>query len=155
MFKKWSDSISAIVLLSFSIAICYQASRYPLGTISKIGPGFLPLYMGIALAVLSIIILLGTLLRPIEGGSSPWNNMIRKKASRVISVFLCMVAYAFLIGRLGFPITTFLFTLTLFKFVESYNLVPSILGALAASIVNYLIFSLWLQCQFPKGWLGI
>ncbi len=150
-----SDSISAVILLSFSIAVCYQSSRYPFGTISKIGPGFMPFYMGIALAALSIIILLRTLLRPTEEGSASWNQMTGRKALRVLMVFFCTVAYAFVLKNLGFPITTFLFTLILFKFVESYGSVPSILGAMAASIGNYLIFTLWLQCQFPKGWLGI
>ncbi len=150
-----SDSISAIVLLSFSLAVCYQSSRYPFGTISKIGPGFVPFYMGIALAALSMIILLRALLRPIEEGFTPWNHMSGCKALRVLVVFFCTVAYAFLLKNVGFPISTFLFTLTLFKFVESYRPIPSILGAVAASIANYLIFSLWLQCQFPKGWLGI
>jgi len=150
-----SESVGAIVLLSFSIFVCYQASRYPLGTIGKIGPGFLPFYMGVLLAALSTIILLRVLLGPIEKDVPPWKNTTKKKALRVICVFLCMVAYAFLLKRLGFPVTTFLFTLTLLKLAESYSWVASTLIAMAASLANYLIFSLWLQGQFPKGWLGI
>jgi len=66
-----------------------------------------------------------------------------------------MVAYAFLVDKLGFPITTFCFILILFKVCESYRWVPAVLGALVASLGTYLIFGLWLQCQFPKGWFGI
>jgi hypothetical protein len=135
--------------------VCYQANRYPLGTISKIGPGFLPFYMGILLAALSVIILLRVLLGPIEKDVPPWKNITKKKALRVIGVLICMVAYAFLLKKFGFPVTTFLFTLTLLKLAESYSWIASTLIAMAASLGNYLIFSLWLQGQFPKGWLGI
>lgn len=148
------EAVSAIVLLSFSIAISYQASRYPFGKLSKIGPGFLPFYLGLVLIALSIIILLKTFLEPMGGGITQ-NSLKKEKVFRVASVFFSMVAYAFFIGRLGFPITTFFFVFALFRVAEGYKWIPSIVGALATTICNYLVFDLWLQCQFPKGWLGI
>jgi len=45
--------------------------------------------------------------------------------------------------------------LALFKFIESYGWFSSTLGALGTSLGTYLIFDLWLQCQFPKGFWGI
>jgi len=152
---KRKETISAIVLLTFSVAISYQASHYPFGTVSKVGPGFVPFYLGIVLAVLSIIILIKTILRSKEEGCPAGDALGKRKFIRVFLVFFSMVAYAFLIEKLGFPITTFLFTLVLFKFIESYGWVSSTLGALGTSIGNYLIFDLWLQCQFPKGFWGI
>jgi putative tricarboxylic transport membrane protein len=152
---KRKEAISAIVLLSFSIAISYQASHYPFGTVSKVGPGFVPFYLGIALAVLSIIILIKTILMSKGEGRPAGEAFGRKKIVRVFLVFFSMVAYAFLIDKLGFPITTFIFTLVLFRFIESYGWVSSTLWALGTSLGNYLIFDLWLQCQFPKGFWGI
>lgn len=152
---KRKEAISGIVLLSFSIAISYQASRYPFGTVSKVGPGFVPFYLGIVLAVLSIIILIKTIFKSKEEGSPAEDASVKRKFARVFLVFFSMVAYAFLIDKLGFPITTFLFTLALFKFIESYGWFSSTLGALGTSLGNYLIFDLWLQCQFPKGFWGI
>lgn len=149
------EAISAIVLLSFSIAICFQAGRYPFGTVSKVGPGFVPFYLGIVLAVLSIIILIKTVVRSEEEGIPGGDALGKRKFTRVFLVFFSMVAYAFLIDKLGFPMTTFFFTLVLFKFIESYGWVSSTLGALGTSLGNYLIFDLWLQCQFPKGFWGI
>jgi hypothetical protein len=147
------QSLSAIVLLTFSLAISFQASRYPFGTVSKVGPGFLPFYLGLVLAGLSVILLLKAMLAPDpEEAKAP---LTMGKMLRVISVFFSMVAYAFLLSRLGFPITTFIFTLVLFKFAESYRWVPAVLGALATAVVNYFVFGVWLQCQFPAGWLGV
>jgi hypothetical protein len=137
------------------MAISFQASRYPFGTVSKVGPGFLPFYLGIVLAVLAIIILIKTILRPMEEGLPEKGVLGKRKLVRVFFVFFSMAAYAFLMGKLGFPITTFIFTFVLFKFIESYGWVSSTWGALATSIGNYLIFDLWLQCQFPSGFWGI
>ena len=149
------ESVSATVLLSFSLAVCFQAARYPFGSVSRIGPGFLPFYSGLALAGLSLVILLQALLAPGREEPEPIGGAGKRNILKVAAVFFSMGAYAFLLDRLGFPITTFLFTLILFKFCESYRWMPALLGGLIASIGNYLIFSLWLQCQFPKGWLGI
>ena len=149
------ESVSAIVLLSFSLAVCFQAVRYPLGSISKMGPGFLPFYSGLALAALSLGILLHALLTPGRKVPEPTEGSRTRNILKVGAVFFSMGAYAFLLDKLGFPITTFFFTLILFKFCESYRWIPALLGALVASLGTYLIFGLWLQCQFPKGWLGI
>jgi len=121
--------------------------------VSKVGPGFLPFYLGLILAGLSVILLLKAILAPEpEKEKEP---LVMGKMLRVVSVFFSMVAYAFLLSRLGFPITTFLFTLVLFKFAESYKWMPALLGALATSIINHFVFGVWLQCQFPTGWLGM
>jgi len=153
---KSKGLISAIVLLSFSIGICYQASRYPFGTVSKIGPGFFPFYLSIALAALSFIILIRAILRGAEEVSpSATGSITKEKALRVILVLIFSLLYTWAMGRLGFPIATFLFIVGVFKFVESYSWFLSILGAVSISLSSYLLFGVWLQCQFPKGWLGI
>ncbi len=151
---RW-DSAVAAVLLSFAIFVCVQASRYPFGDISEIGPAFLPFYLGLLLAALSTAILLRALLSPVEKDSTPLKNIAGKRVLRVVGVFFSMVAYAFFLKRLGFPVTTFLFTLGLLRLAESYRWLTSTLIATAASIGSYVIFSLWLQGQFPKGWLGL
>jgi len=150
-----SDSAGAVVLLSFALFVCYQAGRYPLGTIGKIGPGFLPLYLGILLAALAVIILLRSLFAAAEIGAPAWKGITVRKILRVASVLLCAAAYTFLLNKLGFLVATFLFTLILLKIAESYSWLASVLIAGTASAGNFLIFRVWLQGQFPKGWLGI
>ena len=151
---KTKESISAIVLLSFCAAISYQAGHYPFGSLSRIGPGFFPFCLSLVLATLSIVIIVKAIFQPDEKGPVSGSLLTKAKVLRVVVIFCLMVAYGFLLSRLGFLVTTFLFTFTLFKFVEPHNWVLSTLGALAASIGNHLLFDVWLQCQFPSGWLG-
>ena len=150
-----SDSAGAVVLLSFALFVCYQAGRYPFGTLGKFGPGFLPLYLGILLAALAVIILIRALFAAAETGPPPWEGITARKVLRVVSVLLCTAAYTFFLNKLGFLVATFLFTLILLKIAESYSWLASVLIAGIASAGNFLIFQVWLQGQFPKGWLGI
>jgi hypothetical protein len=150
-----SDCVSSIVLIVFSVAVCYQASQYPFGEIRRIGPGFVPFYSGMILGLLSLCIFLRSLLHRIQESPIPLEKLTRTKLVRVFSVLFLMLAYPFLISRLGFFLTTFLFCLIVFKYVESFKWTASLFGALGTSIFMYLVFSFWLQCQFPKGWLGI
>lgn len=148
------EIISAIVLLSFAAFIGYNAGRYPFGSLSRIGPGFFPFYLSMALAAVSLVILTKTILNPAKDVSTPAGFLTKEKALRVALLLTLVIVYLWSMGRLGFPIATFLFILALFKFVESFSWTSSVLGALAISIGNYLLFGVWLQCQFPKGWLG-
>ena len=150
-----SDSAWAVVLLSFALFVCYKAGRYPLGTLGKIGPGFLPFYLGILLAALAVTILLRTIFAAAEMGAHVWKGFPGRKVLRVVFVLVCMAAYTFFLNKLGFMVATFFFTLILLKIAESYSWGASILIAGSASAGNFLIFQVWLQGQFPKGWLGI
>lgn len=50
--------LDVIALLLFSLVVCYESFRLPLGSTWKPGPGFFPLLLGVALGVLSLIFLL-------------------------------------------------------------------------------------------------
>ena len=86
------ESISAIVLLFFSLAVCFQAVRYPFGSISKMGPGFLPFYSGLALAALSLGILLHALLASGRKEPGLTEGLKRRNILKVGAVFFSMVA---------------------------------------------------------------
>ncbi len=150
-----SDSVCAVVLLSFALFVCYQAGGYPQGTLGKVGAGFLPFYLGILLAALAVIILLRAFFVREENEAPPWQGITARKVLRVVLVLLCAAAYTFFLNKLGFLVATFLFTLILLKIAESYSWLASFLIAGSASASNFLIFQVWLQGQFPKGWLGI
>jgi putative tricarboxylic transport membrane protein len=111
--------------------------------------------LGILLASLAVIILLRTFFVTEESEASPWRGITVRKILRVVFVLLCTAAYTFLLNKLGFLVATFLFTLILLKIAESYSWLASFLIAGSASAGNFLIFRVWLQGQFPKGWLGI
>ena len=82
--------------------------------------------------------------------------MARRHWKRFLNPLLTvaiLLGYILLLEPLGFLLTTFVCLLFLFKLSEPRRWVmPTILSACTATL-SYLIFSVWLQSQLPKGLL--
>ncbi len=72
-----------------------------------------------------------------------WKNLIFTS--------LALIAYALIMEKAGYLLTTFVFILFLFKTIEPQKWSLSILGAIITVFLSYIIFNVWLQCQFPDG----
>jgi hypothetical protein len=78
-----------------------------------------------------------------------WENFLT-----ALLTILTMVGYIILFRPLGFIPTTFLFLFFLFKLKEPKRwVIPMILSGVVV-VLSYLLFSVWLRCQFPKGILN-
>lgn len=64
------------------------------------------------------------------------------------------MAYAFLLEKAGFVVSTFLLLFVLFKAVEHQGWRLAVGGSLAVAIASYAIFDRWLMLQLPKGFWG-
>jgi putative tricarboxylic transport membrane protein len=64
-----------------------------------------------------------------------------------------LFGYIVLLEPLGFLLTTFLCLLPLFKLSEPERWVRPLVLSCSIAILSYLVFSVWLQCQLPKGLL--
>jgi len=147
------DRTSSLVWLAFSLLICIESFRLPLGSVREPGPGFLPLLVGVILAGLSAICFLQGRRVPSAGPKGVWYPAERWK--NLIWVLFSLFAYALLLDILGFLITTFLFLVCLFRFgMETQRWTRSLAGSAIASVSCYAVFELWLRTQLPKGILG-
>lgn len=147
------DAVAALVLLALSLGYTLEARRLP-AVKYAVGPGpaFLPVLLGVALALLSLI-LLGVALRK-RAGERPdfwagWPGTLR-----ILVILLALLGYAFLFERLGYVVSTTLFLAFLLAVVEPqpWWVVASI--PLVSSFLSYLLFVRGLKIPFPKGPLG-
>src|SRR5690606_7454128 len=98
------DILSGLIFLGIAAAFGYAASGYPLGTALRMGPGYFPLVLAGALAVLGLAIMAkGITAAAAEGeiGPVPWRGI------------------AFIIGALVFFGAT----------IKGIGLAPSVFGA--------------------------
>ncbi|HSR13900.1 MAG TPA: tripartite tricarboxylate transporter TctB family protein [Thermodesulfobacteriota bacterium] len=146
------DRVSGLIWLGLAVYICVEAVRLPLGSWRDPGPGFLPLGAGLGLALLSVVDLLRSNAGTAKAPPGPWYSRERWKA--VVLILLSLVAYSFLLDTLGFLVTTFLFLMLLFRFVEPQPWKIAIGGSALASVAAYVIFEVWLKTQLPPGILG-
>jgi len=147
-----------LIWVLIGIGICFGSIKLKLGDFHTPGAGFLPFFAGALLTIFGFVLMVSTLLsqarRQINGGSL--KDLTRRHWKSFLNPLLTvaiLLGYILLLDPLGFLLTTFVCLLLLFKLSEPRKWVmPTILSA-CTSVLSYLIFSVWLQSQLPKGLL--
>ena len=147
--SRW-NTISALVLLAFSLVVGLKAGTFPLGDLKSVGPGFFPIVLSFLLGLLSVLLLFTSLLDRTDKRRITWPKGWLGIGGVLISLF----AYGFFLKSLGFSLTTFLFSLALLKYGYPGKWVLPLGGALATTLFALLIFKYWLGTPFPAGWIG-
>ena len=146
-----ADQISSALLLVFGAGFVAGARQYPYWTPTGPGSGFLPFWLGLAMAVLAAMLLVGATRRPDAGPA--WLPGGRALV-RLVVVIVATAAFVWLLPVLGMTIGTFLFLVGLLRFLEGHTWVATLGVAVATSAVNWLVFTHWLHVPFPIGVLG-
>jgi len=149
--SKWlkGDVVSGGVLAALGVYIISEAWRWDYSTAEGPGPGFFPIWYGIAMLLLSLVLVVRTASSATAGKSTDWGGI-----GRALTVW---AAFAFAIALMKFiGFLTALALLTLFVVAVMYGRPLKV--ALAAAIGNaigfYLLFGFALQLNLPAGPLG-
>lgn len=150
-----TDQWSGVVLLIVSACIFWGSALLPYGNVRNPGPGFLPLWLGVILGVLSIGLILQSSLQKRKG--KMLRELLAEKIRwvKVLSTVIALIAYALLMDYVGFLVITFLFIAYLIRFIDPQPWKKAIGWALVGSVGSHLVFNVWLQLRLPKGFLGI
>lgn len=146
------DRFSSIFWLLIAILICFYSYRIGIGVVNDPGIGFVFFYSGIFIGIISIMVFVRSYSKSQASTSKIFENVNWVKIILVLSYIL---GFALFLEKLGFIISTFLLIGLLLITIESKSLYIVILVALAASLVSYALFELWLHVRLPKGILGI
>ena len=139
------------IVLGVSLGIASIALR--LGDFRNPGPGFMPFIAGVFLAAFGIILAVQVGSKEIEKDRtfmikrlwSSWNHR------ELVFTLLALIGYILLLTPLGFIFTTFLFLFFLFKISDPKRWFLPLSSSLSLTVFTYLIFAIWLKCQFPRG----
>jgi len=139
--------------IGMGVLICLLAWKSKIGSFREPGPGFVAFISGIFVSMIGLVIGLSELLSKISLRSSTDLNQTFSIASwpRLIYTIVLLLSYALLLNTLGYILTTFLVMWGLFYDREKSCWVSSCLASLASVGVTYLVFQVWLRCQFPRG----
>jgi putative tricarboxylic transport membrane protein len=147
-----------LIWVLLGIGICVGSISLKLGDFHTPGAGFLPFFAGALLGIFGLILMLSTLLSPTREKKSiedhkdpvkqPWRSFLNPALTVVI-----LFGYILILESLGFLLTTFVCLLLLFKLSEPKKWVTPLALSGATAVLSYLVFSVWLQCQLPKGLL--
>jgi len=149
---KTLDQTSSLFWLLVSILVFAESLRIGIGTFQNPGMGFMTFGASGILGILSLVLFLQASGRKEDLRHKPLfaGTMWR----RILFVLLVLTVYARVMPVLGYLITTFLLMSLLFGVLERKKIWFVLLYALLATLFTHLVFSKWLNCQFPQGLFG-
>ena len=145
------DVVSGAVLAALGVFIISEARQWTYSSPEGPGPGFLPLWYGIAMVVLSLVLIAGSFMRSVPDAGKPvdWRGV-----GRALTVWTAFAGCVVLLKMTGFLIALGL--LTLFVVAVMYGKPLKVALAVAAGNAAgfYLVFPFALGVSLPVGPLG-
>ncbi len=152
---KKADRIFGLIGLGLSLWCYLESTRLTYKTEFTPGPGFMPFWVGVVLALLSCYLLFDSFIRKPSGKDDAKLLPATHALLRVGAILLSLVIATAVMSYLGFPLTLVLLTMAILRFLERYSIVKSVGYGIAYAVVTWFIFEYILSMGFPKGFLGI
>jgi len=121
-----------------------------LGTPRAPKPGFLIFWMGIIIMILGAAFSVHSFSAAREDKKYRWKG---RQWPKGIKMMLALFLYAAVFHWLGFILSTFFLLLFLFKGLEPQRWGMALLFSAVTVTICYLVFSIFLELQFPPGLL--
>jgi putative tricarboxylic transport membrane protein len=152
---KKADRIYGVIGLGLALWAYLESRKFDYMTEFTPGPGFMPFWVGVVLAVLSFYLIIDSFVR--TAGKKDNAKLLPEKHAlyRVGAIMLMLFGVRYTMNLLGFPLTLALFTTVILLLLEHYSIFKSVSYGIAYSAVTWLIFGYMLSMGFPKGFLGI
>ncbi len=147
------DFFSSLFWVVCSLLIILGSLWLPLGELHNPGPGFLPLLVGVLMAILSTILLWQSV--RIHKVQEALHVLESRNLFKLIATFLAMLIYVPVFSLLGFLLATIPLMIFLFKAIGEMGWKISLVGGTLISLSIYVVFKVWLEVQFPIGVWGI
>ena len=147
-FARRGDFWSGLALAALGAYILVTAHRWDYMTEEGPGAGFFPMWYGGVMLALSILLVVGAVLKPSEHAEVRW-----KDVSRAMGAWLAFVACVAIMPVVGFVIAFALLTVFIVKVMCGERLRTAIIVAVAGSAGFYALFVLALDLSLPRGML--
>lgn len=144
------DAVVAAVLLGLAAAAIVESGRLPFGTVRNPGEGFFPWWLGVALAVLAVVLLA----RALRGHGARRTGEAGARVGRVVTLLAALGAYSLALEPVGYPLSTFLLVLLTLAPSVRREVLPAVGFAAAVAGASYVLFAVWLEVPLPPGPLG-
>jgi len=147
------DRMSALFFITLAVAIGVESIRMGPGSLSNPGPGLIPLGCGLILGIIGLVVFARTFV----DASSQSGGILWKPGTKwrnIISTFLSLVCYAFLVEVLGFHLITFLWLNFLCFWVGRMGWKATLFTSVVTTSLSFLLFEHYLGIRFSRGILG-
>ena len=147
-----ADRIAGAVLLALAVAFSAGALKYySYWGENGPGPAFLPVWLGMVMAVLAVTLLVGAMRSQDPG--DPWLPR-RAGLKRLVVVLGATVTLVALLNVVGMVLGTLVFLIVLVRFLDRTPWPLTFVVAFAVAGANFLVFTRWLKVPMPVSVLG-
>jgi len=142
------DFWSGLALAALGAYVVVSARRWDYMTDEGPGAGFFPLWYGGLMVVLSLLLVLGAVLKPSRKAEVRWPDV-----SRAVVAWIAFVACVALMPFLGFAVSFALLTAFVVKVMCGEKMRTALVVAVVGSAGFYALFELALDLSLPRGML--
>ena len=139
----------ALGFLAASGAYLAASLGFPLGNVTKPGPGFFPVGVGVFLCLAAAALMISPR-RGVPAGAGV-ASLSRDARARVFATILGLVAFCLLLPWLGYPVCAFLFIALLLRRLGGARWPGVVTTAVVGALVSYYVFAVLLGVPFPAG----
>jgi hypothetical protein len=139
------DRVAGVALLVFAAAVMLEDRAFPLGTITKPGPGYMPMLLAGILAAMAVLVIWA-------GGRSPaWTSLDWSEWRHAVAILAACVFAALALERFGYRLTVIILVSFLLWVVERKRPAVTVATALGLSLGTFYVFSTLLRVPLPLG----
>ncbi len=143
------DVLSAAVLAALGVYIFMEAREWTYVGDDGPGPGFFPIWYGIAMVVLSLGLIASTIAKQPRSETPDWPGV-----GRALITWAAFAVCAALRGWLGFLVSFAILTFFMVAFIFRRPPLTAAVVAVCTAAGFYVVFPLALSVELPTGVLG-
>ncbi len=151
-FLKKGDVISGAVLAALGVFIITQALAWDYYTLDGPGPGFFPFWYGVAMVVLSLLLVLNAARADSDRESKAGVDW--PATGRAMTTWLAFALSVGLMDFLGFLISFALLAFFIVAIIFRRPFVTATVVAVVSALAFHLIFPVALSVSLPTGPFG-
>jgi hypothetical protein len=139
------DRVAGAALLLFAVVVMWEDRAFPLGTVTKPGPGYMPMLLAGILAAMAVLVIW-------MGRRSPTlASLAWPEWRHAIAILAGCVFTALAMERVGYRLTVILLVAFLLWVVERKRPAVVVAMALGLSLGTFYVFSTLLKVPLPLG----
>lgn len=142
--RNRQDFWSGVMFIALGLGFAWQANSYQMGTAARMGPGYFPFWLGIVLALLGAIVLLGSL------SSKAQETRVDRFDWRIVLLVVgSVVIYGLVLKLLGIYVSVFILVVISSLASHEFSLKVAVANGLFLVMFSYLAFVKGLGLIFP------
>lgn len=149
MPKFTLETLFVLLLLAAGVAISAISWGYGFGSAARPGPGLYPFFVGLAIAVFSIFVLIGG---PKTASGEP--VLDKRTATTLVLMTLTFCLWILAMPLLGYVLVTLFASYAFCKIMRLEGWRKPLAVSAGTTLFIYLLFDHWLYIDLPRGLLG-